>query len=87
MDEKREALKRQDAFYETIRAELEADHFGKWAVVCEENLVGVYDSNPEASVVILKLAPRQACLLKRIGYDFITSHPFVRVSSATVRDL
>ncbi len=87
MQDRREELERQDAFYETIRPELEAESFGKWAVVCEEKLVGVYDSNPEASEVVLKLTPRQTCLVKRIGYVFVASHPFVRVSSAPVQDL
>ena len=81
------ALKRQDAFYETIRAELEAKSFGKWAVVSNERLVGVYDTNREASEVVLKLTPSRTCLVRRIGYVFVTSHPFVRMNRAPVRDI
>ena len=87
MKNRRDALERQNSYYETIRAELEAESFGKWAVVSREELVGVYDTNGEASEVVLKLTPGQTCLVKRIGYVFVASHPFVRVNSAQVRDL
>ena len=86
MKNNRDALERQNAFYETIRAELEAEFFGKWVVICEEKLVGVYDSNPAASEVAIKLASDRACLVKRVGYVFVTSHPFIRLSSAQVQD-
>ena len=81
------ALEQQNIFYETIRAALEANSFGKWAVVSREELIGVYDTNGEASEVVLKLSPGQTCLVKRIGYILVASHPFVRVSSAPFRDL
>ena len=87
MRDGRDALERQNAFYETIRATLEANSFGKWAVVSRDKLVGIYDTNREASEVALKLAPGQACLVKRIGYVLQASHPFARVNSAPIRDL
>ena len=87
MKNNRDALERQNAFYETIRAELEAESFGKWVVVSNEQLVGVYDTNREASEVVLKLTPSQTCLVRRIGYVFLTSHPFIRMNRAPVRDL
>ena len=58
----------QGAFYETIREQLEAEYSGKWTVVSNENLVGVYNSNREASEVALKLIPNQVCLVKHIRY-------------------
>lgn len=87
MKDNTDTLKRQETFYETIRGELEAKSFGKWAVVSNETLVGVFDTNREASEVVLKLTPSQTCLVKRIGYVFVTSHPFVRMNRASVRDL
>ena len=53
MGDTKAMLEKQNAFYETIREELEAESFGKWAVVSNESLVGVYNSNREASEVAL----------------------------------
>ncbi len=55
-------------YYETIRAKLETESLGKWVVVSDGKLVGVYDSNPEASEVALPLTQRGACLVRQIGY-------------------
>ena len=80
-----DALERQNAFYETVREELETNSFGKWAVVSSEKLVGVYDSNREASEVALKLAPDQACLVKHVGYVVGISPPMLRVTHVPIR--
>ncbi len=80
-----DALERQDAFYETIREELESESFGKWAVVSNDKLVGVYDSNREASEAALELTPNQVCLVKRIGHDINVSQPMIRVNRVPVR--
>lgn len=55
-------------YYETIRESLESESLGKWAVVADGKLVGVYDSNPEASEVALPLTESGACLVRQIGY-------------------
>ena len=78
-------LEQQNVFYETIREELETGSFGKWAVVSNEKLVGVYDSNREASEVVLELAPKQVCIVKHIGHAMNLSHPMVRVNHVPVR--
>ena len=80
MQDTENALERQNAYYEEIRSELESESFGKWAVVSNEKLVGVYDSNREASETALRLAPGQACLVKRIGHVVNVTRPMVRVS-------
>ena len=85
MENAGDALERQNAFYETIREELEAGSFGKWAVVSSEKLVGVYDSNREASEVALKLASDQACLVKHVGYVVGISPPMLRVTHVPLR--
>ena len=61
-------LEEQTAFYETIREDLEDKSFGKWAVVANGTLVGVYGSNREASEVALPLLKQGACLVRHIGY-------------------
>ena len=84
MPDKRDSLELQIAFYETIREELETDSFGKWAVVSNERLVGVYESNRAASEVALKLMADGACLVKRVGYVVKVEQPVVRVTHAPV---
>ena len=55
-------------YYETMREKLESQSLGKWAVVADGKLVGVYDSNPEASEAALPLTESGACLVQQIGY-------------------
>ena len=84
MPDTRDSLELQNAFYETIREELEASSFGKWVVVSNERLVGVYESNRAASEVALKLTSDGACLVKRVGYVVKVEQPMVRVTHAPV---
>ena len=85
MGETDEVLRGLSAYYETISGDLEAKAFGKWAVLSDGRLVGVYDSNREASEVVLSLAPEQVCLVKRIGHVVDVSQLMMRVNRATVR--
>lgn len=78
-------LEKQNAYYETIRNDLEAGSFGQWAVVSNEMLIGVYDSNREASEVVLKLVPEQVCFVKHIGHVVNVSQPITRVNRVPVR--
>lgn len=87
MQNTRDALERQNEFYETIREKLEASLFGSWAVVSNGALVGVYGSNREASEVVLRLAPKQVCLVKHIGHVVEVSQPMVHVNHVPVRHL
>ena len=84
MPDTRDSLEMQNAFYETIRQKLESDCFGKWAVVSNERLVGVYESNRAASEVALKLSPEGACLVKRVGYIVNVEPSMVRLKHAPV---
>ena len=84
MPKTRDSLELQNAFYETIREELEAGSFGKWVVVSNEKLVGVYESNHAASEVALKLTAEGACLVKRVGYVVNVEPAMVRVNHAPV---
>lgn len=64
----RHSLESLSDYYETIRESLESESLGKWAVVADGKLVGVYDSNPEASEVALPITETGACLVRQIGY-------------------
>ncbi len=85
MQDTRDVLERQNAYYETICEELETGSFGKWAVVSNEKLVGVYDSNREASEAVLKMTPEQVCLIKHIGHVVDLSQLMMRVNRVSVR--
>lgn len=85
MQHTNDALERQNAFYETIRDALETESFGKWAVVSNDKLIGVYSSNREASEVALELSPSQVCLVKRIGHVLEGALPKIRVNRAPAR--
>ena len=84
MPDTRDSLELQHAFYETIREELEAGSLGKWAVVSNERLVGVYESNRAASEIALKLMADGVCLVKRVGYVVKVEPLMVRVNHAPV---
>ena len=87
MRDNRDDLRRQSAFYETIREELETNSFGKWVVVSNEKLVGVYDSNRAASEVALRLTADSACLVKHVGYVVGVAGPMIRVNHVPARNL
>ena len=84
MPDSMDSLELQNAFYETIREELEVGSFGKWAIVFNERLVGVYESNRAASEVALKLTADGACLVKRVGYVVKVEQSMVRINHAPV---
>lgn len=82
-----ETLTVQNDYYEEhLREKLEGESFGKWAVVSNRQLVGVYDSNSEASEVALRLAPEQVCLVKHIGYVVGMDWHARRVTHVSVRN-
>ena len=72
-------------YEEHLRERLEKESFGKWAVVSNKKLVGVYDVNSEASEVALSLAPEQVCLVKHIGYVVGVDWHARRVTHVPVR--
>lgn len=81
-----ETLNIQNDYYEQhLREKLERESFGKWAVVSNKQLVGVYDDNSEASEVALRLAPEQVCLVKHIGYVVGVDWHARRVTHVPVR--
>lgn len=84
MRETDEVLRDLGACYDAMSEDLEARAFGKWAVLSEGRLVGVYDSNREASEVVLSLVPGQVCLVRRIGHVVDLSRLMMRINPATL---
>ena len=60
-------LDKQEAFYESIQDELESESLGKWAVVADETLIGVYDRPTDAAYVAYPYTQTGTCVVKRIG--------------------
>ena len=64
------AISRQIAAYDAkYRRVLELDHFGKWAVVYNEELVGIYDYFEEAANDAISQFGRGPYLIRQIGRD------------------
>ncbi len=60
-------LKKEIAAYERIRDDLELEHFGKWIVVHDEELAGIYDSFEAAADNAVQRFGRGPYLIKRVG--------------------
>jgi hypothetical protein len=65
-------LDREIAAYETMRADLENRHMGEWALVFNENLVGVYPSFDEAAQVAVREFGRGPYLIRQVGAPPVT---------------
>jgi len=60
-------LKLEIATYEKHREKLEKDHFGKYALVHDDQLIGVFDSFQEAAEEGLRLFGQGPFLVRQIG--------------------
>lgn len=60
-------LRRQIAAYEKIKSDLETDHFGKWVVFYDEELVGTFDTDREAVGTAIKRFGRGPYLIRQVG--------------------
>ena len=60
-------LKKEIAAYERIRDDLELEYFGKWIVVHDEELAGIYDSFEAAADNAVQRFGRGPYLIKRVG--------------------
>ena len=60
-------LSRQIAAYEDMRAELEADHFGKWVVIHNEKLAGVYEDFESAAASAVQQFGRGPYNIRQVG--------------------
>jgi hypothetical protein len=60
------------SFYETLKSDLEAAHFGKWVLIRSRELVGVYSSMEEAAGVAVQRFGRGPYLIRQIGAPPVT---------------
>ncbi len=65
-------LSRQMTVYDEMRANLEADHFGKWIVMYDEQLAGTYESFEEAAEEAVCRFGRGPYLIRQVGSGPIT---------------
>lgn len=55
------------AAYDSMRAQLEAEHMGQWAVVFDRNLIGIFTSFEAAAEVAVTRFGRGPYLIRQIG--------------------
>lgn len=60
-------LSKEIAAYEKMRDVLETDHFGKWVIVYNEKLQGVYPTSEEAAYNAVKQFGRGPYLIRHVG--------------------
>ena len=65
-------LKQDIATYERLRQELEAAHMGKWVLVHDDGLVGIFSSFSEAAAEAVRLFGRGPYLIRQVGAPPIT---------------
>ena len=58
--------------FEARRSELETDHFGKWVVIHQQKLVGVYDDFDAAAVDAVGKFGRGPYLIRQVGAPPVT---------------
>ena len=61
------ALSDEIAAYERMRNDLEADHFGRWALVHQEELIGTYDSFESAADEAVERFGEGPYLIRQVG--------------------
>lgn len=60
-------LSKEMAAYERMRDELETDYFGKWVIVHDEKLVGIYDESGDAANEAIRRFGRETCHIRQVG--------------------
>jgi hypothetical protein len=58
--------------YEAMREKLETEHMGKWVLVRQEKLIGVYDSVDAAAEDAVRQFGRGPYLIRQIGAPPVT---------------
>ena len=65
-------LEQEISAYEKMRGDLEAHHIGKWVLVCEGELIGIYDSFEIAAVDAVGRFGRGPYLIRQVGAPPVT---------------
>ena len=60
-------LSRQIAVYEEMQPALEMDHFGKWVVIYNEELIGTFETDQDALNDAICRFGRGPYLIRQIG--------------------
>lgn len=63
-------IKTEIAAYKKMQSELEAKYLGKWVVVHDEQLIGVYESLQNAGVDAIAKFDRGPYLIHQVGKSF-----------------
>ena len=66
------SLKNEIAAYEEMRADVEAEHLGKWALVHNEKLTGTFESLEQAAETAVEQFGRGPYLIRKIGEAPVT---------------
>lgn len=61
------AIENEIAAYEAIQEQLEAEHMGKWLVMRDRKVVGLYDTAESASSEAIRLFGRGPYLIRQVG--------------------
>lgn len=61
------ALSKEIAAYDRMRSYLEMDHFGKWIVMHDEELIGSYENVEEAVDEAVRRFGRGPYLIRQVG--------------------
>ena len=77
------ALHEEMEAYENIRLGLEADHLGKWALVRDRKLVGIYDDFQSAATTAVERFGRGPYLIRQVGAPPVTLPASVLYNPAT----
>jgi hypothetical protein len=65
-------LREEIAAYEMMRADLESAHLGKWALVHDRKLIGVFDAFERAAETAVREFGRGPYLIRQIGAPPVT---------------
>lgn len=58
--------------YENMRDELEAQHMGKWVIIHETELVGIYNTFEDAAEEAVRKFGRGPYLIRQVGAPPVT---------------
>ena len=66
------ALKDDIATYDAMRGDLETEHLGKWVLLHDKHLVGIYDSFDAVAQEAVRKFGRGPYLIRQIGAPPVT---------------
>lgn len=60
------------AAYDTMRADLESEHLGKWVLLHDRHLEGTFDTFEEAALTAVRRFGRGPYLIRQVGAGSVT---------------